>query len=178
MRIKKLQLTKSQNRNQFDCGVEELNQFFRAQARQADARQLVRTWAIVNANDHTEVLAFYSSSACEIHAPKEMKGLGNYPYPIPFIRLTRMATDLKYRGTGLGEIALMSAIADVARVNEFTAVGGLVVDAKNEDVAKFYGRYEFIPVEADSLTLFLPVKDCIALAEEMGELRNEVPVGT
>jgi len=170
MKIKKSQLTKLQNKKQFDCGDTELNAFFRVQARQADARQLVRTTVIVDSADHSRTLAYYSTSPCEIKAPEGIRGYRNYPHKVPFLKLARLASDLNYRGQGMGEIALVSAISDAARVHLRTAIGGLVVDAKNEQVAAFYRKYDFIEVEPGSLTLFLPIRDCIAISEDAGDI--------
>lgn len=170
MKIKKLQLTKLQNKKQFDCGHDSLNAFFRVQARQADARQIVRTMVIVDSDDHSRTLAYYSTSPCEITAPEGLRIYNNYPHKVPFLKLARLATDLNFRGLGLGEVALLSAISDAAKVHFRTAIGGLVVDAKDEGVAAFYRKYDFIEVEPGSLTLFLPIRDCIAISEETGDI--------
>jgi hypothetical protein len=169
MKIKKSQLRKSHNRNDFDCGEEPLNDFLKQQARQADERNLVRTWVIEDAASPGRVLSFYSTSPCEILPPKGVRGYKGYPHDVPFLRLTRLATDLRYTKMGFGEIALLSAVADVVAIHSQTAIGGLVVDAKDEQAANFYRRYDLIPLDEPARTFYLPINDCIALANEMDQ---------
>ena len=67
---------------------------------------------------------------------------------------------------GFGELALLSAIDDAATISRtFTAIGGLVVDAKDQQAAAFCEKYEFLRIEEDGLQLFLPIQDCISLME-------------
>jgi len=80
--------------------------------------------------------------------------------------MARLATHRSVQGQGFGELALLSAIDDAATISRtFTAIGGLVVDAKDQQAAAFYEKYEFIRIEENGLQLFLPIQDCILLME-------------
>jgi GNAT superfamily N-acetyltransferase len=84
--------------------------------------------------------------------------------------MTRLASQLNVQGQGLGELALLAAIEDAATISrEFTAIGGLAVDAKDQRAAGFYEKYGFIRVEEDALQLFLPIQDCVSLMDEPHE---------
>lgn len=173
-------ISKNHNRKKFDCGNAALNTFLQNQARQSDSRELVRTKVLVDKATPTEILAFYSTNPCEIPVPQELRAIygANYPHLVPFLRLSRMATDVNHRGQGHGELCLMSAIADVATIHGATAMGGLIVDAKDETAAAFYKNYGFLHVEPDSLSFFLPIQECICLAQAMGiyeDQDEEVP---
>lgn len=64
-------------------------------------------------------------------------------------------------------LALLAAIEDAATISRrFTAIGGLVVDAKDPHAAAFYERYGFVRIEKDGLQLFMPIQDCVSLMDE------------
>lgn len=169
-RIRKEQLSRQHDRSAFDCGVEELNTFIQKTARRQDERHLVRTTVLVSADRPERILAYYSTAPCEITPPPGIKDWKKYPHPVPFLRMARLASDLSARGQGLGELALLSAIEDAATISrEFTAIGGLVVDAKNQRAAAFYEKYGFWRIEEHGLQLFLPIQDCISLMDDQDE---------
>jgi len=163
-RIRKEQLSRNHHRAAFDCGVDELNTFIRNTARRQDERHLVRTTVLVDVDDPGRILAYYSTAPCEIAPPPGVRAWKNYPHPIPFLRMARLASDLSVRGRGFGELALLAAIDDAATISrEFTAIGGLVVDAKDPCAAAFYAKFGFVRIEKDGLERFMPIQDCVSL---------------
>ena len=166
-RIRKEQLSRKHHRADFDCGVAELNTFIRSTARRQDERHLVRTTVLVDVDQPERILAYYSTAPCEIAAPHGVRAWKNYPHPIPFLRMARLASDLSVRGRGFGELALLAAIEDAATISRgFTAIGGLVVDAKDQRAAAFYEKFAFSRIEAGGLQLFMPIQDCVSLMDE------------
>ena len=166
-RIRKEQLSRNHDRAAFDCGVEELDTFLRKTARRQDERHLVRTTVLIKADQPERILAYYSTAPCEIAPPSGVKAWKKYPHPVPFLRMARLATDRQVQGQGFGKLALLAAIEDAATIaRDFTAVGGLVVDARDQRAADFYEQYEFLRIEAGGLQLFLPIQDCIALMDD------------
>lgn len=155
-RIRKQPLSKQHDRAGFDCGVAELNTFIQKTARRQDERHLVRTTVLVDIDQPEHILAYYSTAPCET----------DYPHPVPFLRMARLATNRSVQSQGFGELALLSAVDDAATIaRTFTAIGGLVVDAKDQQAAAFYEKYEFIRIEENGLQLFLPIQDCILLMD-------------
>ncbi|MCH8541929.1 MAG: hypothetical protein LAT61_00035 [Alcanivorax sp.] len=164
--IQKRILTRNHDRAGFDCGNDALNRFLRQQARQANDRHLTRTTVLIEPAQPTRILAFYSTAPCEIsvHEADALPGLAGYPHPVPFLRMTRLATDLRCRGQGFGELALVSAIKDAARIHrEATALYGLLVDAKDDSAAAFYRHFGLQLIDDSALALYLPIRDCLAL---------------
>ncbi|MGM0564993.1 MAG: GNAT family N-acetyltransferase [Pseudomonadota bacterium] len=132
---------------------------------------MVRTTVLVDADRPERILAYYSTAPCEIAQPPGIKAWEQYPHPVLFLRMARLASDLSVRGQRFGELALLSAIEDAATISrQFTAIGGLVVDAKDENAAAFYEKYGFIRIEKNSLQLFLPIQDCVSIMDEADEL--------
>jgi GNAT superfamily N-acetyltransferase len=68
-------------------------------------------------------------------------------YPLPVLRLARLAVDQSARSQGLGT-QLFRFILELAirMANDYGCVG-VVVDAKPDAIA-FYARYGFIPIDA------------------------------
>ena len=168
-RIRKEQLSRNHHRAGFDCGVDELNSFLRNTARRQDERHLVRTTVLVDVDQPERILAYYSTAPCEIAPPPGIRAWKNYPHPMPFLRMARLASDLSVQGRGFGELALLAAIEDAATISRrFTAIGGLVVDAKDPRAAAFYEKFGFVRIEQAGLQLFMPIQDCVSLMDEPG----------
>ncbi|MFZ5787056.1 MAG: GNAT family N-acetyltransferase, partial [Acidobacteriota bacterium] len=68
-------------------------------------------------------------------------------YPLPVLRLARLAVDESVKGQGLGGELLRFVLQLAVRMAGDYGCVGVVVDAKPGAV-DFYGRYGFIPVEA------------------------------
>ena len=169
-RIRKEPLNRRHHRADFDCGVEELNIFLQKMARRQDERHLLRTTVLVDADDPVRILAYYSTAPCEVTPPAGVRAWKDYPHPVPFLRMARLASDRRVQGRGFGEMALLSAIEDAATIlRNFTALGGLVVDAKDEGAAAFYEKFGFLRIEKGGLQLFLPIQDCVSLMDERDE---------
>jgi predicted N-acetyltransferase YhbS len=68
-------------------------------------------------------------------------------YPLPVLRLARLAVDGSVKGQGLGTELLRFVLRLAARMAGTYGCAGVVVDAK-PGAESFNGRYGFIPVEA------------------------------
>jgi ribosomal protein S18 acetylase RimI-like enzyme len=101
-------------------------------------------------------LAGYSVSPGEL-PPNVAKKLPRYPQ-IPAAMLGRLAIAEKYKGQGLGEHLLLDAMKRSLDQSRVMGLFALFVDAKDDNAADFYRRYEFIPLPTNPLRLFLPMK--------------------
>ena len=148
------------DRESFDCGVDALNLYFRQVARQHAAKDISRTFVLVDPNSSAlqPVLGFFTLSICQVLGegvpPKWAKKL---PNNIPAIRLGRLAVSRSRQGQGLGKALLVEAIHRAARAGEIAGGIGLFVDAKDEAAARFYKKFGFQEVPANPLILFLPM---------------------
>jgi GNAT superfamily N-acetyltransferase len=68
-------------------------------------------------------------------------------YPLPILRLARLAVDVSARGQGLGRELLRFVLTLAVRMADDYGCVGVVVDAK-PDAVSFYARYGFIEVDA------------------------------
>jgi len=151
----------SHDRGGFDCGVEPLNAYLRQVARQHMAKDVARTYVLVDEDSKAPkpLLGYFTLAICQVLAedvpPKWAKKL---PANIPAIRLGRLAVAKSRQGAGLGKSLLVEAIDKAARVSELTAGIGLFVDAKDAEAAAFYAKFGFQALPGRPLKLFLPME--------------------
>jgi GNAT superfamily N-acetyltransferase len=147
------------DRNAFDCGSRPLNDYLRRFARQNHESGGAKTFVGVPSSEPSHVLGYYSISPGSIefaHVPAQLtKKLGRYEVPI--FRLGRLAISLATQRRGLGSDLLLAAGTRALAVA--TQVGGvaLAIDAKDQEAAKWYGRFGAVALLDDPLKLVLPL---------------------
>lgn len=152
-------IDKQHDRNGFDCGQPELNQFLRMHARQSHERGAAKTFLAIDDAKPTKVLGYYSLSPASVEYARTpnllRRGLGRYD--VGAYRLGRLAVHLDAQGQGLGGQLLLAAGRRCLRVAR--EVGGTVmlIDAKNEKVATWYASFGALPLIDAPLTLLLPL---------------------
>jgi len=135
-------LRQGDDRARFQSGDPDLDRFFHAFAGQNQFRHHVGvTYVAVEAGT---VLGYttIAPAAIEVdHLPAALRR--RLPrYPLPVLRLARLAVDSRYRGRGLGAELLRFALGLTVRMAEDYGGVGVVVDAKPGAVP-FYERYGF-----------------------------------
>lgn len=150
---------KRHDREAFDCGEEALNEFLRRYARKSHELGGAKTFlAIANAGNKT-VVGFYSlSPACVDYArTPEVVRRGLARHDVPGFRLARLAVDRKAQGHGLGGQLLLAAGRRCLLAAAEVGGVALVIDAKNERVARWYASYGAVPMADAPMTLLLPL---------------------
>lgn len=155
-------LDSSHDRKTFDCGVPDLNDFLHKTARQHRDKGLSNTFVLLGENTPQEILGFFTLSFLEVDAAT-LPGKYSHRLPkasrLPAAKLARLAVDKRCQGKIYGDLLLADAIKKiVSTINESGGITGFFVDAKNENVKRFYIRYGFIPLQDTPLTLFLPLQ--------------------
>ncbi|HLC17143.1 MAG TPA: GNAT family N-acetyltransferase [Thermodesulfovibrionia bacterium] len=153
-------LDKSFDRDSFDCGSVELNNFLKTKARQNQSAGANRTFVAVASGDNDKkVLGYYSLSMGEIELsslpPDHLKKLPRHPVPVA--RMGRLAVDASTQGQGLGKLLLVHAMKQVQAASKHIGVYALLVDSKDDSAKNFYLKYGFTSLVDDSMTLFLPL---------------------
>jgi GNAT superfamily N-acetyltransferase len=152
-------LDRRHDRGQFDCGEPALNDYLARYARQHQETGIARTFVAVDCVENVGILGFYSLAVGGIdkrNLPVQAaKHLPNFP--IPMVRLARLAVDVCQQGQGLGEDLLIDALHRCLRVGEQTGILAVLVDAKHEHAKAFYSRYEFESLPNQPLQLWLPM---------------------
>lgn len=162
---------KQHDRGAFDCGDEALNQFLNRHARQSHEKGGAKTYLAVSENNE-KVLGYYSLSPASIayeRAPEVIKrGLARHDVPV--FRLGRLAIDLSVQSQGLGGQLLLAAGRRCLLVAAQVGGVALLIDARNERVAKWYANYGAVPLLDAHLSLLLPFKTIHAALVTAGKL--------
>lgn len=152
-------ISKSHDRQAFDCGVAELNDFLLHHARQSHDRGGAKTFLAIDDTDGKTILGFYSvAPGCLKYADTpDMVRRGLARHEVPGFRLARLATDTRVQGRGLGGQLIAAAGRRCLRVA--ADVGGvmLIIDAKSQRASQWYSKYGAMPLRDGSLTLVLPL---------------------
>jgi len=154
-----LPLTGSHDRQGFDCGRQELNDWLRQVARQHQDKGLSKTFVATREEAPESICGYYALTLAELenrHLPEAWRK--KLPRRIPGVRLGRLAVDRPYQGKGLGELLLVDALTRARRIHADAGGIGLFVDAIDEQAAGYYQRFGFMASPDSPLLLFLPAK--------------------
>ncbi len=140
-------LTAEHDRSRFRSGNADLDRFFARYAGQNQFRHHIGTTYV--AIDEAGVIAGYATVTVSELSPDTMPATKRKrlpKYPLPVLRLARIAVDERFKGHGLGGLLLRAVFLIAARVAEDVGCFGVVVDAKPEAVA-FYEKLGFVSLE-------------------------------
>ena len=152
-------ISKGHDREAFDCGEEALNEFLRRYARKSHELGGAKTFLAIDDSDNQTILGFYSLSPASVQYARTPETVRRRlaRHEVPGFRLARLAVNRSVQGKGLGGQLLLAAGRRCLLAA--AEVGGvvLVIDAKNESVAKWYASYGAVPLLDATLTLLLPL---------------------
>lgn len=148
------------DRNRFDCGSPELNEYLARYARQNHESGGAKTFVAVSLEAPARVLGYYSISPGAIEfarVPANLtRKLGRYDVPV--FRLGRLAVDRSVQGQGLGGDLLLAAGERAQAVAAVVGGVALAIDAKDDRTVAWYERFGAQPLLDDPLKLILPLR--------------------
>lgn len=155
-------LTKSHNREAFDCGEEALNRFLKKSAYQNAKNNVSQTYVAVSSSEDSRVLGYFTLSAGRVSLSDvdeaEARRLRLPRYPVPVVLLGRLAVCLSARGRGLGRRLLIEALERAHAAAGVIGAVAVEVEAKDDSAKAFYVKYGFTPLLDDSRHLWLSMK--------------------
>lgn len=142
----------------FDCGKQVLNDWLARHARQAQSSGSAKTFVVA---DDDQVVGYFSLTVGQIDtldAPDRIrKGMGQYPLPV--VILARLAVSLGNQGRGIGFGLLQDAIRRTLLIAEQAGIRAMLTHPFDEEAAKFYTQFGFIPSPLREQQLLLLLKD-------------------
>jgi GNAT superfamily N-acetyltransferase len=159
-------LSRSHDRERFDCGVSALNEFLRQTARQHQEKGISRTFVLVaeDSADPKAIFGFFTLAASEgIKDDLPPEFAKRFPARIPAVVLARLAVDARQQGKGYGGILIAETLSRIASLSEQLGIAGLFVDAKDVAAAAFYRKFGFSSLISNPLRLFLPLGSIVRL---------------
>ena len=154
-----LPLTGSHEREGFDCGRQELNDWLRQVARQHQDKGLSKTFVAIAEEMPDRICGYYALTLAELeyrHLPQAWRK--KLPRRIPGVRLGRLAVDRQFQNKGLGKLLLVDALGRARRIYSEAGGIGLFVDAIDEQAALYYQHFGFAASPDNPLLLFLSAK--------------------
>jgi len=151
-------VSRSHNRQGFDCGHRDLNNYLRNIAHQHSEKGMSCTFVMVDDGNPSEILGFFTLASCEIFVKKlPRKYAKKYPTRAPAAKLARLAVAEHMQRKGLGAQMILNAMDRALRVSDHLGIIGFFVDAKDAEAATYYKQFGFIPLPDNPLELFLPL---------------------
>jgi GNAT superfamily N-acetyltransferase len=135
------------DRDRFCSGQPDLDRFFQRFAGQNQFRHHVGVTYIAVEDDAILGFVTVSPSEVEIDALPADRRRRLPRYPLPTLRLARLAVAQSAQGRGVGQAQLRFALTLARRMADEIGCVGIVVDAKPE-AQTFYRRYGFESVAA------------------------------
>lgn len=145
------------DRQAFVCGEPSLDRYLQQQATQHHRDGISTTHVLIDDAEPARTLGYYSLSAAQLLLTdlRESNSKRLPKYPVPAIRLGRLAVLAHEQGKGHGDFLLGHAVARCLALREQLGVRVLLVDALHERAAHFYRGYGFRETMANARVLYL-----------------------
>jgi predicted N-acetyltransferase YhbS len=138
------ELRKGDNRSDFDCGDDTLNLFFRKYAGQNQFRHHIGvTYVVVRENG---IMGYATVSPASLDADALPTGRKLPFFPVPVLRIARLAVATGNQGKGIGKGLLRFCFELAEKLRDEYGCVGVLVDAK-QNAIPFYRKFGFIEVD-------------------------------
>ncbi len=151
-------LARRHDRQPFDCGVVNLNDFLKKRARQNAEEDVSRTYVAI-CPPSMRVLGFYTICGGSVERDDmPVAAAKRLPhYPIPVVNLARLAVEVSQQGQGLGADLLIDSLRRIQRLADEVGIRAVTVDALDDRASQFYLKFGFEPLLDNRLHLFMPM---------------------
>ena len=144
------------NLKKFDCEIEVLNEFLSRYSLKNDTLGIGKTF--VAFDEKEEIAGFFTLATAQVvyeDIPDNYRT--KLPkYPIPSLRIARLAVGKNQQGKGIGKWLLKQIFIKIIHVADITGLYFIIVDAK-ESSTGFYEHYGFTKFNDREFSYFLPV---------------------
>lgn len=135
-------LAKHHDRQNFDCGQDEINEYLKNFANQHTKKNIAKIHSLIDENNPSQIIGFYSLSNTELIM--KIKG---YPNKIPAILIGKIGVDKRFQGQGFSKILLSHALNKIKELSLDTGIAFVIIDAKTDELANYYQRFGFLPTD-------------------------------
>jgi len=159
------------DRQSFDCGNGELNDFITTKAVNHMKASVSLTRVLPASeplpNGGYPICAFFSVAASTLQRatlpPSIAKKLPHYPVPVFLV--AQLAVNSKCQGTGLGRVTLIKALEYLVEVNRHMRAVAVIVDPVDYRAQRFYEKYGFevLCQHNDRSRMYLPMGTVVRL---------------
>lgn len=157
-------LAASHDVSEFSCGYSTLDNWLKTRALSNQQKGFT---AVMVVHQEGRVVGYYGLAPTAVVPsvlPRSIR-TGQPPDPVPCLLLGQLATDLQWAGRGIGTGLLKHALARCVQAASLIGGRALMVNAIDDEAARFWARRGFIASKDDSLTLFRSIGDIAASFE-------------
>lgn len=145
----------------FSCGKPTLDHWLKTRALSNQERGFT---AVLVVHDGGRVVGYYGLAPTAVvpsTLPRAIR-TGQPPDPVPCLLLGQLATDRAWAGRGIGTGLVKHALQRCVAAAALIGGRALMVNAVDEDAARFWQRRSFMPAKDDPHVLFRPIGDIAA----------------
>lgn len=152
-------LESSDDLNSFDCGSNSLNHWLKKWALQNNTSGGTQTSVVTNSRG--EVVAFFSLVMGEVQLAKANSKLkkNSSHYPIPILKITRMAVEKNYQKSGLGQAMVKFIMQKSIEISQTIGCKAIIVDPIDDSARSFYLRMQFKNNSFEENFMYITIAD-------------------
>lgn len=157
-------LAASHDVSEFSCGYSTLDNWLKTRGLSNQQKGFT---AVMVVHQEGQVVGYYGLAPTAVVPsllPRSIR-TGQPPDPVPCLLLGQLATDLQWAGRGIGTGLLKHALARCVQAASLIGGRALMVNAIDDEAARFWTRRGFIASKDDPLILFRSIGDIAASFE-------------
>ncbi len=154
----------------FSCGKPTLDHWLKTRALSNQQKGFT---AVLVVHEAGRVVGYYGLAPTAVVPtvmPRSIR-TGQPPDPVPCLLLGQLATDTEWAGQGIGTGLVKHALQRCVQAAALVGGRALMVNAVDEEAARFWLRRGFMPSKDDPLVLFRSIAD---IAASLAELPNNI----
>lgn len=151
--------------SEFSCGYPTLDNWLKTRALSNQQKGFT---AVMVVHQEGRVVGYYGLAPTAVVPsvlPRSIR-TGQPPDPVPCLLLGQLATDLQWAGRGIGTGLLKHALTRCVQAASLIGGRALMVNAIDDEAARFWTRRGFIASKDDPLILFRSIGDIAASFEK------------
>lgn len=146
-------LDRSYDRASFDCGDDTVTRFLKQSALQDHERDLSRTTIFFHDDEPHKIVGYHTLLISHVEQKDIPGDKPRIKRELPVVLLGQLGVDLRFQRKGVGDMLLIDAQERIAEISQKIGVRSLALDARNEELADWYERRDFVRY-AGSLRMF------------------------